>query len=215
MILYMLVIGVCLIWGIKKQLASIFPGIQRNQQTASRLASKIHAYITLPALIGPRHQEPLPWNLGYVPERGLSIVIAVYVSLNVIFSSVSFDSFQPNVWWPSQGAELCEYVGNRTGILSLVNMSLAILFAGRNNVLIAVTGWSQTTFLALHRWTARVAAVQAVVHSIVYTLIYFEPGYEEAKTYAEKAAEPYYVSSPLFLSCWRLISSVAVKLIVC
>jgi len=203
MILYILVIGVCLIWGIKKQLSSLFPSTQRNQRTTSRLASKIRAHITLPALLGSRHQEPLPWNLGYVPERGLSIVIAVYVSLNVIFSSVSFESFQPNIWWTSEAAELCEYVGNRTGILSLVNMSLAILFAGRNNILIAVTGWSQTTFLALHRWTARVAAVQAVVHSIVYTLIYFEPGYEGAKTYAEKAAEPYYVSHPFSFSYTR------------
>jgi predicted ferric reductase len=89
--------------------------------------------------------------------------------------------------------EICEYVGNRTGTLSLVNMSIAILFAGRNNLLIALTGWSQTTFLTLHRWTARVAAVQAVVHSIVYTLAYFEPGYDGAAAYAAKAAEPFYV----------------------
>jgi predicted ferric reductase len=113
--------------------------------------------------------------------------------LNVVFSSVSFGSFQPNVYFFSQQFELCEYVGNRTGTLSLVNMSIAILFAGRNNLLIAVTGWNQTTFLTLHRWTARVAAVQAVVHSIVYTLGYFEPGYAGASAYAAKAAEPFYV----------------------
>jgi len=89
--------------------------------------------------------------------------------------------------------EMCEYVGNRTGTLSLVNMSISILFAGRNNLLIALTGWSQTTFLTLHRWTARVATVQAVVHSIAYTLAYFEPGYEGAAAYAAKVAEPFYV----------------------
>lgn len=88
---------------------------------------------------------------------------------------------------------MCEYVGNRTGTLSLVNMSISILFAGRNNLLIALTGWSQTTFLTLHRWTARVATVQAVVHSIAYTLAYFEPGYEGAAAYAAKVAEPFYV----------------------
>lgn len=72
-------------------------------------------------------------------------------------------------------------------------MSIAILFAGRNNVLIAITGWSQTTFLTLHRWTARVATLQAVAHSIAYTIQYVDPGYDGAESYSEKAAEPFYV----------------------
>lgn len=129
-----------------------------------------------------------------MPGRAVSIFVGVFVILNVIFSAVSYKSFQPNIWFLSKGFELCEYVGNRTGTLSLVNMSIAILFAGRNNLLIALTGWSQTTFLALHRWTARVATVQAVVHSIVYTQAYFESGYEGAAAYAAKVKEPFYVS---------------------
>lgn len=90
---------------------------------------------------------------------------------------------------------MCEYVGNRTGTLSLVNLSLAILFAGRNNVLIAVTGWSQTAFLTFHRWAARVAALQAVVHSVVYTMSYLEPG---SGGYVAEAAKPFYVGSSVF-----------------
>jgi predicted ferric reductase len=121
------------------------------------------------------------------------VFILIYVLLNIIFSSISFRSFSPNTWFPSPQFELCEYVGNRTGTLSLVNMSIAILFAGRNNILIAVTGWSQTTFLTFHRWAARVATLQVVVHSIVYTLAYFEPGSDGASAYAAKAAEPFYV----------------------
>ncbi len=131
--------------------------------------------------------------MGYLPGRALSIFIGVYVVLNVVFSAVSFGTFSPNLWFMSPQFETCEYVGNRTGTLSLVNMSIAILFAGRNNLLIALTGWSQTTFMTLHRWTARVATVQAVVHSIAYTVAYFEPGYEGAAAYAAKAAEPFYV----------------------
>lgn len=92
--------------------------------------------------------------------------------MNVILSSVSFRSFQPNTWFASRQFEMCEYVGNRTGTLSLVNMSIAILFAGRNNLLIVMTGWNQKVFLTLHRWAARVATLQAVVHSIAYTIQY-------------------------------------------
>jgi hypothetical protein len=36
-----------------------------------------------------------------------------------------FGAFQPNVDFVSQGFELCEYVGNRNGTLSLVNLSIA------------------------------------------------------------------------------------------
>ncbi|KAI0977137.1 ferric reductase like transmembrane component-domain-containing protein [Xylaria arbuscula] len=203
-ILYLIVIGTCLIWGIKIQLTSAFPqSIYRRLQTSS-LALRLQQHITLPALFGSRHLEPLPANVGYVPSRALSIFISIYVALNIIFSSVSFRSFQPNIYWPSQTSELCEYVGNRTGTLSLVNISIAILFAGRNNLLIAITGWSQTTFLTLHRWVARVATLQAIAHSAVYTLAYIDPGYDGATPYSVEAAEPFY--------WWGIIATVAVSL---
>ncbi|KAI3324911.1 ferric reductase like transmembrane component [Xylariaceae sp. AK1471] len=203
MILYLLVIGTCLVWGIKTQISSTFPSLHRKIQTLN-VTSKVQQHFVLPALFGSRHLEPLPGSLGYVPGRALSIFISIYVALNIIFSSVSFGSFQPNIFFLSQQAELCEYVGNRTGTLSLVNMSIAILFAGRNNILIAITGWSQTTFLTLHRWAARVATLQAIVHSIVYTLQYFEPGYDGAAAYAAKAAEPFY--------WWGIIGTIALSL---
>ncbi|KAI1110914.1 ferric reductase like transmembrane component-domain-containing protein [Nemania sp. NC0429] len=205
MILYLIVIGTCLISGIAIQLAGLFPSIYQ-QLRSSTLVSKLRQHIILPALFGSRHLEPLPGNLGYVPNRALGIAIGIYVSLNVIFSAVSFESFQPNIYFPSERAELCEYVGNRTGTLSLVNISIAILFAGRNNLLIAITGWSQTTFLTLHRWVARVATVQAIVHSIAYTIPYVDPGYEGAPSYAEKAAEPFY--------WWGIIGTIALGLAV-
>ncbi|AEO65379.1 uncharacterized protein THITE_2154006 [Thermothielavioides terrestris NRRL 8126] len=203
--LYFVVIGICIVCGLLAQAASAIPRFQKALQ-ASAVWSSLRRLVFLPALFGGRRLEPLPGSFGYVPGRALSLFIAVYVVLNIIFSAVSFGSFQPNVYFFSKGFELCEYVGNRTGTLSLVNMSIAILFAGRNNVLIALTGWSQTTFLTLHRWTARVAAIQAVVHSIVYTLAYFEPGYDGASAYAAKAAESFY--------WWGIIATIAMCLAV-
>ncbi|KAI1121956.1 ferric reductase like transmembrane component-domain-containing protein [Nemania abortiva] len=203
MILYFIVIGTCLLWGIKIQLAGAFPSIHQ-QLHKSTIVSKLRQYIGLPALFGSRHLEPLSANLGYVPGRALTISISIYVILNVIFSSISFGSFQPNIYWPSQQFELCEYIGNRTGTLSLVNMSIAILFAGRNNILIGITGWSQTTFLTLHRWAARVATLQAIAHSIAYTIQYVDPGYDGAESYSEKAAEPFY--------WWGIIGTIALSL---
>jgi len=191
--IYLVTIGIIIACGIFAQAAGRLPAVQRGLQSSS-LWSKIRGNIFLPALFGGRRLEPLPAKLGYLPGRGMTIFVTFYVILNIIFSAVDYRYFQPNVWFKSKGFELNEYVGNRTGTLSLVNMSIAILFAGRNNILIALTGWSQTSFMILHRWTARVASVQAVVHSICYTLAYWEDGYEGYKAYAEKAAQAYYVS---------------------
>ncbi|KAK8045555.1 hypothetical protein PG993_005579 [Apiospora rasikravindrae] len=204
-IICLLTVGTVSACGLFNQMTGRLPSLQQWLQ-ASKLRSKVRQSILLPALVGSRHLEPLPGKLGYIPNRVLSLFIAVFVVLNVVFSAVSFRSFQPNIYWFSAGFELCEYVGNRTGILCLVNVSIAVLFAGRNNLLLALTGWSQTTFLTLHRWAARVATVQAVVHSIVYTQAYFEPGYGGAAEYASKAAEPYFY--------WGIIATIAMCLAV-
>ncbi|KAI0112500.1 ferric reductase like transmembrane component [Nemania sp. FL0031] len=201
--LIILVIGVVLACGLTNQLVTVYPGLQKQMQS-SRLWSKLRQYLFLPALSGSRHLESLPGRLGYVPSRMLSINIGIYVILNVVFSSVSFGNFQPNIAFLSWQFETCEYVGNRTGTLSLVNTAIAILFAGRNNLLINLTGWSQTTFLTLHRWSARVATAQAIVHSIAYTVAYFEPGYAGAAAYAAEAAMPFY--------WWGIIATIAYAL---
>ncbi|KAK2609498.1 hypothetical protein N8I77_002995 [Diaporthe amygdali] len=202
-ILYFVVIGICLICGALTQITTVSPGLQKRLQT-SGLVTKLRTNIFLPALFGSRRLEPLPGRAGYLPSRTLSIFIAIYVILNVIFSAVNFRSFQPNIYFMSAGFEFCEYVGNRTGTLSFVNISIAILFAGRNNPLIPLTGWSQSTFLTLHRWAARVATLQAIVHSIVYTMAYWQPGYDGASAYAAKAAEPFYY--------WGIIATIAMCL---
>ncbi|KAH8595872.1 ferric reductase like transmembrane component-domain-containing protein [Bisporella sp. PMI_857] len=200
---YLIIIGICIACGILAHTRSAFPGFQKSLHT-SALWAKLQRYVFLPALFGSRRLEPLPGNVGYVPGRTLGIFIGIYVIMNIILSSVSFRNFSPNTWFTSPQFEMCEYVGNRTGTLSLVNMSIAILFAGRNNILIAITGWSQTAFLTLHRWAARVAVVQAVVHSIVYTLAYFEPGSGGAARYASEAAKPFY--------WWGIIATIALCL---
>ncbi|KAI0444143.1 ferric reductase like transmembrane component [Xylaria telfairii] len=201
--LIILVIGTVLACGITNQLIVTSPGVQKQIQS-SRTWSMLRQYLFLPALVGSRHLQPLPGRVGYVPSRMLSINIGIYVILNIIFSAVSFNSFQPNIFFFSWQFEICEYVGNRTGTLSLVNTAIAILFAGRNNLLISLTGWSQTTFLTLHRWSARVATAQAIVHSVVYTIAYWEPGYAGATTYAAQAAMPFY--------WWGIIATIAYSL---
>jgi predicted ferric reductase len=162
----------------------------------------IKASMSLPALFGGRHAQALPGKIGYVPNRGISSLIALYVVLNVIFSCVDFRDVQPNSWYTNSNQELAAYVGNRAGVLSFANMALAMLFSTRNNPLIYISGWTQNTFLALHRWAARVAIIQAVVHSIAYTADYVH--YMETNMFPAEAKKPYF--------WWGIIATTAMSL---
>ncbi|KAG9570566.1 hypothetical protein KCU71_g1596, partial [Aureobasidium melanogenum] len=192
------VVGICIVSGMWKMY--IAPNFGH-----SSLSLKIGQHLLFPATFNNRHSSPLPYALGYLPKRALSIFIAAYVILNIIFSAVSFHHVTPNAWYADRGHEIAAYVSNRTGVLSFANLALAILFSGRNNLLLYITGWSQSIMLAIHRWASRVATVQAVVHSIIYTITYFWTG--GAAAYRTEAAMPYY--------WWGIIATVVLCLAVC
>ncbi|TIA15405.1 hypothetical protein D6C81_06363 [Aureobasidium pullulans] len=197
LITMLFVIGICLIAGRWKSLFT-------HKVALNSLSLKLDQHLLVPATFNGRHLSPLPYRLGYLPKRALSLFITAYVSLNIIFSAVSFHHVSPNAWYADRRHEIAAYVSNRTGVLSFANLALAILFSGRNNLLMAITGWNQSTMLAIHRWASRVATVQAVVHSIIYTVTYFWTGGSTA--YAAEAAKPYY--------WWGIIATVVLCLAV-
>lgn len=46
----------------------------------------------------------------------------------------------------------------------------------RNNVVIWLTGWDFGSYNNFHRWVARVATLQAVLHSVGYTILIIKGG---------------------------------------
>jgi hypothetical protein len=64
----------------------------------------------------------------------------------------------------------------RTGTLAFALLPVLLLFAGRNNVLLWLTDWSHATYLLLHRWVARVFALQVVLHSLLALVLYKDTG---------------------------------------
>ena len=69
--------------------------------------------------------------------------------------------------------QLSRYISDRTGIISYANLSWMWIFAGRNNIFIWATGWQFSTFNLFHRHVARIATIQAIVHSIGYTAFFY------------------------------------------
>jgi hypothetical protein len=72
--------------------------------------------------------------------------------------------------------QFIRYFAIRIGSLSFANTPLLIALAGRNNILIWLTGWSFDTFQLYHRWIARVVLAEATAHVIAYTLYTTLPG---------------------------------------
>ncbi|BEJ13004.1 hypothetical protein CspHIS471_0301780 [Cutaneotrichosporon sp. HIS471] len=124
-------------------------------------------HVSTPAAFGHRH---LRGRLFSVPTRLQAIFIALYLSLNLIWSCIGYRTSQDNLFFPGRpDRQLVRYVADRTGVMSFYNLPLLFLLAGRNDVLLWLTGWSYASCTLWHRWVARVATLQAIVHSVAYT----------------------------------------------
>lgn len=153
----------------------IEPGTPSTSRSpATFLQTWLKRYITTPATFGDRCSRPYGWCT--IPPRIQSLTIFLFVALNIVFCICSYRLTEGNLYWPEKSAQLLRYVSDRTGIISLANFPLVWLFGMRNDVLVWITGWGFGTYNAFHRWAARVATVQAVVHSLGYTLMILESG---------------------------------------
>ncbi|EOA83661.1 uncharacterized protein SETTUDRAFT_94116 [Exserohilum turcica Et28A] len=134
--------------------------------------SRWRRHVSMPAAFGHRCSRPYGWCT--IPPRLQSLTILLFLVLNVALCSCSYRLTQGNLYWPQKSAQLLRYVSDRTGIISLANFPLVWLFGMRNDALIWITGWGFGTYNAFHRWVARLATLQAVVHSLGYTVMILE-----------------------------------------
>lgn len=73
--------------------------------------------------------------------------------------------------FPTIERQAWRYVSDRTGVIAFANFPVIWLFGMRNNVLAWVTGWDFGMYNNFHRWVARIATLQAVIHSVGYTVL--------------------------------------------
>lgn len=82
--------------------------------------------------------------------------------------------FANRISYPEISKQILRHVSDRTGIISFANFPLIWLFGMRNNFVLWVTCWDFGTFNNFHRWIARIATLQAVIHSVGYTWLILE-----------------------------------------
>jgi NAD(P)H-flavin reductase len=156
----------------------------------SRLSKAIQKYIIFSPM-APKGKfaeawGPQNWFPVLLPNRMQFIADVFLFALQVAFYCVDYrindDSFYTST---AQAREV--YVGIRSGIMSFGKIPLLILFAGRNNFLMWITGWSYATCLHFHKVLAWWMSFDALVHSVAYTME-FGPYYKEDLTYFYVAA---------------------------
>lgn len=102
------------------------------------------------------------------PTRLESLVIFGYFLALVVFCCIDYKLLFPNTIFKYRSCGTLVYIADRTGIITITQFPVLFLFAGRNNFLILVTGWSYRTFNIYHRWIARLVWILIVIHSVCY-----------------------------------------------
>ncbi|KAF2139154.1 uncharacterized protein K452DRAFT_328466 [Aplosporella prunicola CBS 121167] len=131
-------------------------------------------YITTPATFGYRCSQNIGWCT--LPPRIQSLTVVVFIIINIVLCSVDYYAFPGNLYWPEVSTQLWRYFSDRTGVIAFANFPLVWLFGIRNNLLMNILGWGFGTMNSFHRWVARVATIEAIAHSIGYTVLVFRDG---------------------------------------
>jgi predicted ferric reductase len=105
-----------------------------------------------------------------IPTRTESIAVLIFLIINVIVLLPNYRVFNNNTYWPDDTAiQLGRYIADRSGIIAFTQLPMIYLFAGRNNLLLFLTGWSYDRFIVAHKWISRTMFFHSMVHSLAYT----------------------------------------------
>ena len=100
-------------------------------------------------------------TIGTLPSRLHMLLLLAYLASNIAYCLV-LD------WRRLNSASVVAELRGRSGALAAFNLVPTVLFACRNNPLIPILRVSYDTFNLLHRWCARILALEVVVHFLCW-----------------------------------------------
>lgn len=136
------------------------------------LIRRIRRHVLLAPTFNYRHSTPIylgKWTLQ-VPSRQQSLIVLGSIVLCLIFTFVDHHVRTPNTWTVPQ--MWTSFIGQRSGMISMYLFPLMILFGGRNNFLLWLTGWPLDTFNVFHKWIGRIIVVELFVHTVTFSVNY-------------------------------------------
>lgn len=143
---------------------AIHHGFKISFNRPNRAKSWLNRHLLYAPLFDRRHNREFRIfrghvNMGTIPTRLETLLIACYIALNALFCVVVISWNQPI------SHSLHSLIGT-TGTLAIVNIFPLVITAGRNNPLISVLRVSYDTFNLVHRWLGRIVVAEAVAHTI-------------------------------------------------
>ncbi|KAG7191452.1 uncharacterized protein KQ657_003128 [Scheffersomyces spartinae] len=156
------------------------------------ISNNFRKYILLPATYGKKRNQELSW-LGklifmLIPLRWETLVICVFLVLNFVLLFANLYYVENDPLFPTKKGAFNKYVGDRSGIGGTMLTPMLVLFAGRNNILLWLTGWNYATNITFHKWVSRISFLLILIHSICYTVIFVGRG-----DYKEEMKETYLI----------------------
>lgn len=182
-------------------LLPIFITLLSSLASSTTLEAFVLTQLIYPPLWGQRHLVPLPLDVGLLPTRGQMAFISFQFLLNLALSIFGYSSVGSA--WSVDNVRKLEFFANRVGILSFANLAVAILYATRNNPLVRLTGWSYSSFLLYHRWTAYLCVLQALLHSGIWLALHIH-------VLPKKFAQAYWTIGTLSMVAWCLMVPLSV-----
>ncbi|KAF3055186.1 Ferric reductase transmembrane component 4 [Daldinia childiae] len=137
---------------------------------SKRWASALNGCFIYPSLLRPWRDSPVAAVIGDPPTRGQALFIGYLILLNIFLSAFKYGTHPAGFryWWNDGPDEIMGDLANRLGVLSFANFALLVLYSSRNNILLWLTNWQHSTFVLLHRWVARIAVLEAILHSLIF-----------------------------------------------
>ncbi|CUM64451.1 uncharacterized protein PRCAT00002055001 [Priceomyces carsonii] len=145
-----------------------------------RVSNIYRRHITLSATFKRKKTSEGKWLSFFdhlVPSRMETIIIGIFVFLNIFFCALFLTRVEPNPVFTNVNAQVCTLIADRTGDIVCFHIPLLVLFAGRNNFLQWLTRWNFATFITYHRWISRIAILLVIIHSIAFTIAFCLEGY--------------------------------------
>lgn len=160
---------VCLIGGAANWFMVLFPNVRLFLN--GKVSKFWRRKVTLPALIQKKQAVAQKWGFLWflIPSRIESIVSILFLAYLIGASAADIQYIEGDPVLKSKGRVLLRYVADRTGIVCTILVPILLLFGGRNNILMWLTRWKYSTFVAYHRWVGRWVVVLAFVHTVCYS----------------------------------------------
>lgn len=140
---------------------------QRYFREPNYAFGNLKEYFIYAPLFRRRHNRDLrisSISFGILPTRFQTLFLTAMIAMNVVFCV-------KNIEWRGDQSALLNHIRNRTGTLSVVNMIPLVIMGGRNNPLISLLNISFDTFNLVHRWFGRIVVVEAVAHTLAFTIM--------------------------------------------